>query len=231
MTEYGTPPREVLQRPVAGWDEMMHYLYMPVHMPGTADMRIAPNLDWAVPLLRAAWEDWFEHYAGKGWQYREDRPDPYVYLTARHGYATPDNPLNRPGWHCDGFGTDDINYVWWDCHSSRFALQEFSDIAPGHVDSMRDFEAQVKPEHVTRYSDQTLYALTPYVVHCTPEISPPGCMRRFLKISISEHRYNLIGNTHNYKFDYTWTMHPRGEARNDPVYGEADFVPEAEVDV
>jgi hypothetical protein len=49
-------------------------------------------------------------------------------------------------------------------------------------------------------------------------------MRRFVKVSLSSHRYNLIGNSHNHLLDYDWQMFPRDAARNDPAAYMADFV-------
>jgi hypothetical protein len=218
--EYGQMPVS-LGRYELKWYEFMHYLYCPVRMPtGSAhvDLRLPPALVFAAELVYAAIEDAREH----GFD------DPYIYVTARRGYATPDNPLNRPGWHCDGFGTKDLNYVWCDRWGSRYALQPFENIEPGHVESMRSFEKQVDPLRVWISDARTLYRLNPYVVHATPLIPAPGGMRSFLKVSVSNERYNLLGNTHNYAFKYDWKMYQRGEARNDPTYGEADFVKESE---
>lgn len=226
FTKYGEGPVHLGRFELAEWQEFMHYLYLPVRMVGPdspagtdrrPQFRYPERLAFLAPMVEAAWRD----------SWSQGHPASYVYLTVRRGFASPDNPLNRPGWHCDGFGTDDVNYVWWDTHSTRFALQDFDEVNPGHVESMCDFEAQIRPECVVSYEDRGLYRLSPYVVHATPEIPAPGCLRSFVKISCSKHRYNLEGNSHNYLFEYDWPMHPRSAARNDPIYGEADFVPEA----
>jgi hypothetical protein len=191
--------------------ELMHYLYLPVKMPGT-DVRLERRVQFLEPLISQAI------------LYEEGVEQKFVYLSVVHGFATPGNALNRPGWHCDGFGTEDINYVWWDGPGTRFAVGDFKDIDSGHVDSMRQFEEQIPlvarvytpPQHV-------FYRINPYVVHAVPEIEPPGCWRTFVKVSVSTERYNLAGNSHNWLFNYDWKMHDRGAVRNDPIYGEADF--------
>lgn len=215
---YGDAPVAIGQFPLE-WHEMMHWLYLPVRMPDHAppQLRIPRTLYHLAPLVTAAIHD-ARDFAG----FR----DPYVYVTARRGYATPDNPLNRPGWHCDGFGTDDLNYVWWDRWPSRFAIGDFGPISVDHVESMRQFAERIGVEPTSDdMPSETLYRLTPHVVHATPVLAEGG-MRSFAKISVSDHRYNLEGNSHNHDFHYQWQMHPRGEARNDPIYGEADYIPE-----
>lgn len=221
--DYGDAPVHVANLDL-GWTEFMRYLYLPVRMRwipgGHFSLILLPDrLEFLRSAVEAALVDAVENF---------DYTDPYVYVSAHRGYATPDNPLNRPGWHCDGFGTDDLNYVWWDRWPSRFALQRFDDIDPGHVESMRDFENQIRFAWVRAdYPSKCLYRLTPFVVHTTPIIATPGGMRSFLKVSVSNHRYNLIGNSHNHLFDYAWPMHERAEVRNDPALGEADYFPDA----
>lgn len=200
--------------------EFMHYLYLPVRMKGGSylDVRLPERLEFVRPLVTAALADatqapWVE--------------DPYVYVTARQGYATPDNPINRPGWHCDGFGTNDLNYVWWNRWPTRFWIGEPDvPITTDHQLSVEQFEylAARYPEHIVDASrDEVLYRLTPHVIHTTPVVPARGGMRQFIKVSVSNHRYNLKGNSRNYLFDYDWPMFDRDVARNDPHYAGGDF--------
>ncbi len=189
----------------------MHYQYLPVQMPGSTILLLPPNLGFIRPMVeRIRWDS-----------FRRGFMDPYIYVTAKRRFASPDNPLNRPGWHCDGFGTDDLNYVWMDKWGSRVALQDFTNIDPSHARSMENFEAQIKGWDIL--SPMMIYRLSPYVVHNTPLIPDAGGMRSFIKISVSNYPYNLIGNSHNHLFDYDWKMYPRSDVRNDPTYGGADF--------
>lgn len=211
---YGSPPINC-GRVTLVWDEFMHYLYLPVKLPGAASAIALPdNLRFVEPALDLAIA-----YTPRGILARS-----HIYVTARRGFATPDNPLNRPGWHCDGFGTDDINFVWWDRFSTRFAIQMFDGISDDHIASMAQFEQQVDPQRVQTLPDETLYRLDPYVVHTTPDDVPPGgAMRSFLKISVSPHRHNLKGNSHNHLLDYDWPMVDRDEIRNDPARYGRDY--------
>ena len=221
---YGKPPTPINSFPDIEFTEFMHYQYLPVSIPGKMEyiilqrFAVPERLQFLNPLIYAAVNDWVDNYLTPG------MPEPHVYLTARHGFATPGNPLNRPGWHCDGFGTDDINYVWWDGPGTQFAEQNFGNISDDHFKSLDQFEARVFQERVVEYFERQLLRLDPYVVHSTPEIEPPGCLRSFVKISISKHKYNLIGNSHNYMLDYDWEMYPRDILRNDPSKAGRDFV-------
>jgi len=214
MSDYGSAP-EVIGSFDVDWYEYMHYLYLPVVMPGQYGVRLPDRLEFVRPVIEAV----FAHEGARIYD------DCYLYITARRGYATPGNPLNRPGWHADGFGTGDINYIWTDRYPTQFAEQTFHDISDDHVRSIEQFGEQVEPARVVTYPDCTLLRLDASVVHAAPEIPPPGGERSFLKISLSHERYNLLGNSHNYLFDYDWRMWSREEIRNDPAYAGGDAGP------
>lgn len=199
--------------PVGSFDfdlpEFMHYLYLPVMMTGDHPVcRLPRNVQCCAPLLNRVLD------------IVKDRFD-YVYLSARRGWATPGNALNRPGWHTDGFGTDDINFIWWNGAGTRFSVQEFSNISEDHLVSQRQFYEQVRYSGVTFYPEKTLYMIDRYVVHAAPEILAAG-PRSFIKLSCSNERYNLVGNSHNYLFEYDWRMAAREAVRNDPHKAGAD---------
>lgn len=211
---YGDAPK-TLGRYNLEFGEYMHYMYLPIRMPGasTYDFRIPKNLEFAEELVsKIVGEERFSY--GNQWD--------YVYLTARRGFATPGNPLNRPGWHADGFGTSDINYVWTDRYPTLFAVQEFQGINEDHVESIKAFEDQIQKDKIVTFPDKVVLRLDPSVIHAAPEIPAPGGERSFFKISFSNDKYNLAGNSHNYEFDYYWEMYKRDEVRNDPARGGKD---------
>lgn len=213
--EYGKEPK-VIGKFILECPEMMAYLYLPIKMRGKAyDWKHLPaRLRWTKPLIR-------EVFNQEGLLLH----DKYVYLTAKHLYASPDNPVNRPGWHSDGFGTNDINYIWSDVHPTVFAVQKFQNISDDHELSMKQMTEQVSPLGLTQYGEDSLLRLDQYSIHRAPIIDQ-GCMRTFVKISISPFKYNLKGNSHNYKMDYDWGMYERSEVRNDPHAEGKDFTPE-----
>ena len=211
---YGVPP-EIIREIKLDLEEFMHYQYLPVYIP--FKISVPQNLQSFIPpLIREI------NKREKFWSSGMANTH-YIYVTAKHRFATPESPLNRPGWHCDGFGTDDINYIWFDKFSTRFAIQDFTDISPDHVESMKNFDEQIEPDKIVEYQPNTLLRLTPYVVHTTPDIPAPGDFRSFIKISISRNKYNLAGNSHNYGLNYDWKMWPREIVRNHPIYAESDF--------
>jgi hypothetical protein len=208
MMQYGNAP-EFCGNVDLDLKEFMYFLYLPVFMDNSG-IKLPPNVECCRPIIELAMERSLPR------QYN------YVYLSARKGWATPDNPLNRPGWHCDGFGTDDLNFVWWKGQGTRFAIQRFTNISTDHEKSQIQFEGQVNPRKVTSYPSGGLYRITPTVVHATPLIRPPGELRQYVKISMSDHKYNLENNSHNYLFDYDWPLTKREVVRNDPYQSGKD---------
>jgi hypothetical protein len=208
----GSPPADLgrfdIQTP-----EMMFVQYMPIAMPTCPDpapggwsngtsLRVPPHLTCFMPLIGAVFNDGMTSH------------DQYVYLTAKRLYVSPDHPFNRPGWHIDGFGTGDLNYVWSDHAPTEFCIQPF-DLSDDCDESMAQMEAQARRDRIYTYQTHRLLRLDNTVVHRAARRPEPG-YRTFVKISISHDRYNLEGNAHNYLFDYDWPMVPRNEARNHP---------------
>lgn len=197
----GNPPIE-LRRFHIDCPELMFYQYLPVKMPGT-DFRIPQNLQCFKRLIDEATSDY-----GVG-------DDEYVYITAKKMFIDVGCAANRPGWHLDGFGTSDVTYIWSDEIPTEFCIQSF-DLSNDHIASLEEMEAQALPENIVTYFEGTLLRMDQHVVHRVGECKQAG-YRTFVKISISKDKYNLIGNAHNYLFDYEWEMVERGESRNHPI--------------
>lgn len=184
--------------------ELMFVQYMPIAMPGMS-FRLPRNLFCFMPLLEAIPVGQIDAFT-------------YVYLTAKRLFVGPNCAGNRPGWHTDGFGTDDINFIWSDSMPTEFCVQEFS-LSDDHDVSLVQMARQAKPENIITFPVGSLLQLDSSMVHRVPQTMASG-YRTFVKISVSRERYNLIGNAHNYLFDYDWPMVERKAARNHPV-GEA----------
>lgn len=210
--KYGIEPDVISVREIE-CREMMFYLYLPIKMSKDLDIRIPERLKIFQPLIN-------DMLKNEG----ENINDKYIYLTAKHVYVTPDNPANRPGYHSDGFGTDDINYIWTNKFPTVFCIQDFS-LSEDCNTSISEMEEQVKEENEMTFMVNTLLRLDQFNVHRCPTIHA-GDMRTFVKISISNHKYNLVGNSHNFLFDYDWKMFDRDELRNHPTLLESDFMPE-----
>ena len=237
----------------AAWTEFMHYLYLPVRIPasdpglavqadGTGDRFAASALPKALGFL----EDAIFAAMADAQRVAPHLADPYVYVTARRGFASPGNPLNRPGWHTDDFGGTDLNYIWADKWPTRFVLSDQhltlpeDDVESMHVMEMLATSAQIETERwdqkrifngnaprpavwMEHGDTNRMLRLSPYVIHDTPLIFGNGGMRSFFKISVSTHRYDLVGNSHNHEIDYEWQMHSRQALRNKPQGGDRDY--------
>jgi hypothetical protein len=182
--------------------ELMFYQYLPIVMPEISqDVRVPDSLRCFMPIINEAL--WFR---GK---------DQYMYLTAKKMFVGPDNAANRPGWHIDGFGTDDFNFIWADSSPTEFCVQQFV-LSEGHGASLRQMDEQARVENITTYPDGSLLMLDQTVVHRVAAVGDCG-YRTFAKISISSDRYNLRGNARNWLFDYDWPLFERSTERNHPI--------------
>ena len=221
---YNEPPVSLGICEVATDDlEMMCYLYYPILVPGQNphefDQYLEPRQYPFSGLIHRAF-DW-EQDSGIG------LANKYAFLTIKHLFVSPGNCANRPGWHADGFGGTDINYTWCNRYPTLFSHSHFQNITNDHIASMSEFDAQAKPEDDYSLPEKTLTRITPRVVHHIPKHIELG-MRTFFKVSISDHPYNLKGNSKNPLLsDKTqWKEFWREHVRNDPAFKEADRVPE-----
>lgn len=187
-------------------DEMMFWMYLPVKIPNRSVPIVPTQLQHARELL------YFIAQREERWR------ESYVYLTFKTVYATKSNPGNRPGWHSDGFGTDDINYIWYDRAPTEFygAREEF-ELPPECDDAIAEMTRRAeKSMDIFCYPPKEVIRLTPANIHRVSSIMEPG-MRTFIKVSISRHKYNLLGNSINYQLPEThWPLLPREGERNHP---------------
>lgn len=187
--------------------EMMFWMYCPVKLPG--QQMIVPKTIYNEfsPVL-----DYFSKWQAQRYEFMEDK---YVYVTAKTLFCTPTALGNRPGWHSDGFGTDDLNFIWADSNPTEYAYGPEFSVEDDCDLSLVAFENYGKYKGGKFCREKHLYLLDQKVIHRVAPRDTAG-MRSFLKISVSKHKYNLIGNSRNYELDYDWDMKPRGEERNHP---------------
>jgi len=205
---YGALPVVIGEQIEVECREFMFYQYLPVKMTGGTTIVSEPRLDCFDRIIGAACCDFV------GFRGLNAFVDSYIYVTAKHMFQAPGCSFNRPGWHADGFLTDDINYVWCDCaptvfNSSRFNLTLDDDL------SLAEMEQQAEPRVSKTYPNNSLLRLDQYCIHCVAEIAEP-VVRTFVKVSISRDKYDLIGNSHNSRIDYNWPMRARAISRNVP---------------
>lgn len=206
---FGYPPKIMDTIPLATENAEMCFIQdMPICVPVASDnltLHIPDALEWTLPVIEASLHDYNKDYGF---------PDKgiYIYISVRSMYGVG----NRGGWHTDGYGTDDINYIWYDAHPTLFCIHTPFTIRNDNPDSMDIMASKVSTGNVTEFPCTTLLRLDAGVIH---SVNPEwfGGMRNFIKVSISDKQYNLIGNTHNPLIDYKWVMRPRTKERNYPT--------------
>lgn len=195
--------------------EMMFWLYCPIKVPGKGFV-IPPNLTQFLPIINAV----CGHMSG-------DERDAhffqssYVYLTAKTLFVTADNPGNRPGWHSDGFMTDDLNYIWSDCNGTLFWIpkerEAFTQDDQGSLLEMREAAGHWSQAGFHRtYPDKHLLRLDQTVIHRVADVDTPR-VRTFVKVSISRDLYNLKGNSINHGLHLHCAYVDRSIDRNQPA--------------
>jgi hypothetical protein len=185
--------------------EMMFWMYCPIKLPGDRAATIPENLKQFIDIILAA-RDTLGLIRWKR---------AYVYITAKTLWVDGDYIGNRPGWHIDGFGTDDINYIWSDRAPTEFIGGEF-EVSEDCAQSMKDMEALAASADVITYPDKHLLRLDNTMIHRSPVKFESG-MRTFVKISISKNIYNLEGNSVNHALGDFIKYQPRNVDRNHPT--------------
>lgn len=207
---YGQLPKDLGYIEV-NCNEMMFYLYLPIKMKGESsilDSNLEKRLHCCIPVIGKAACDYIATRGLSDWR------DSYVYLSIKRMWQDPNTSYNRPGWHSDGFMTDDYNYIWSDCCPTVFNDSVFNITMDDRV-SLSEMEAQADPSHDITYPDYHLIRLDQYNIHRVG-MYDKGCVRTFIKISVSKDKYDLVGNSKNYNLDYDWDMRERDACRNVP---------------
>lgn len=212
---YGTAPINLGQLDLNP-TEMLFWLYCPIKLPGTSGGLVVPdNLKQFMPIVEACMEDCDE---GR-WR------DNFVYITAKNVFTTPDNTAQRPGWHCDGFMTDDLNYIWADREPTLFWVPPAPVALPqDHAESLLEMVnfTSLYPQYDKVYPLKNLLRLDQTVIHRVADFQASG-MRAFVKLSVSRHPFNLIGNSINHKLSPDWQYAHRSAERNPEVAKQDDF--------
>ena len=198
-------------------DEVMYYLYMPISSRGNCYIRIPDSrLASFKPLWRAIQAD-IGYEAFEDW---------YMYITVKRMYVGAGITANRPGWHCDGYLSDDLNYVWYDCVPTIFAgntgsvqLPENHSEALEYLDRM---DGYLSNNRVT-FQPKHLLKLDSGVIHKVDTSIKEQVMRTFVKITLSKNRFNLKGNSKNPMLPDDGEFFERDVIRNDPHQCKDDF--------
>lgn len=208
MKKYGSAP-VVLDHIDLNPTEMMFWMYCPIKI-GRQSV-IPHNLKQFYELIYHAGEDYIATHGYDAYEKVN------AYITAKTLWVTKDAPGNRPGWHSDGFMSNDINYIWSTTNPTLFwQPKELVAFTQDHTKSLGEMDAvEADTMHHFTYPDKTLLRLDESVIHRVGTYDKPG-LRTFVKVSFSNDKYDLEGNSHNYGLDYNWPMRKRGEVRNAP---------------
>lgn len=204
---YGTLPKELGIHELK-CDEMLFYQYLPIKLIGQTEPIVEKRLKCFEALIGNIYCDFVSEFG-------LDRfINSYVYLTVKKTYQAEGCSFNRKGYHSDGFMTDDINYVWCDKNPTTFNSSNFNLTLDDKV-SMNEMEEQADVLNEKKYPENTLLRLNQYNIHKVSE-NKMLVLRTFVKVSFSNDKYDLKGNSKNYLLDYDWIMRDREIARNIP---------------
>lgn len=195
--KYGAEPRDIGLVDINP-TEMMFWMYCPIKEAQSHRLRLPQNLKQFGLVVDKVFQDM---KMNDGWTHEFDNLwyNSYVYITAKTLWVQGTYIGNRPGWHSDGFGTDDLNYIWYDRAPTEFMLGDF-ELSDDCNESMKQMENISLNElwERKRYPDKHLLRLDSRIIHRCPVNFEPG-MRTFVKISISSDHYNLEGNSINHE--------------------------------
>lgn len=191
--------------------EMMFWMYCPVKVGRSSRLEYPDSLLQFQRLHNAVYFDlldlWDKEFSLRWF-------DSYIYMTAKTLWVSGEYVGNRPGWHSDGFGTNDLNYIWYDRAPTEFIQGNFT-LPEDCKDSMSAMEEIAKGSDVVTFPEKHLLRLDPSVIHRSPVSFEPG-MRTFVKISVSTDKYDLEGNSINHNFGEIFKKKPRQVERNHP---------------
>ena len=205
--KYGDLPKHLGMFNVDG-TEMMFYQYLPIKLPGTIEPIYEQRLSCFNSLIGVICCDFIGQFGLD--RYKEF----YLYLTAKRLFQAPGCSFNRTGYHSDGFMTSDINYIWSDKNPTVFNKTEFNLTQDDFV-SMGEMAEQALISNEVTYPEGSLLRLNQFNIHKVAQVTNSH-LRTFLKVSFSEDKYDLSGNSRNYMIDYSWTMRARQLERNIP---------------
>jgi hypothetical protein len=209
MSKYGDLPFSLGMFKEIECTEMMYYLYLPIKMAGSMIFKVETRLDPFEKLIGAANCDFV------GLRGLDALKHSYVYVSAKRLFQSPGHSFNRPGWHSDGFMTDDVNYIWCDRDPTLFNKSQYA-LTEHHEYSLSEMDIQSLKENDVHYKPKEFLRLTQFNIHRVADVTEAS-VRTFFKLSFSKEKYNLKGNSINPHFEYDWRFEERHQERNHTV--------------
>jgi len=206
MNKYGELPHTLGLHQIE-CKEMMFYQYLPIKLLGQSMPVFEERLNCFRDIVGLICCDYIGTFG------LDNYVNSYIYMSAKYLFQAKGCAYNRPGWHCDGFMSNDINYIWSDTNPTVFNTSEFN-LTQNDKVSIQEMTEQATSDNDVSFPENTLIRLNQFNVHRVAD-QIEG-MRTFLKISFSKDKYDLIGNSHNYLLNYDWEMKERNAERNIP---------------
>lgn len=200
--------------------ELLLALYLPIKLPYGA-LAIPQTFRQFNPIISAV----RDHLTDEGDLYKWDHwTRSYIYLTAKTCWVNEGNPGNRPGWHSDGFLTDDLNFIWYNMNPTVFwePTPKFTvGFTADHQESLKEMDTicNACSDTWTVYPDKHLLLLDQTVLHRVNPNAKAG-FRTFVKVSVSDQIYALERNSINHmlpEFANPEDYQPRLTTRNNPA--------------
>lgn len=204
-TEYGTALPEDLGLINLNLTEYMYWLECPVSVAGVHHLELPDNLKQFEAILEAIAIDEPQRFH-----------DDFVYVTAKVMPISKGCISQRPGWHCDGFGTDDLNYIWYDSLPTDFISFPDPVIVPENCKILDEIIDGYMDFPITRYPEMHLLKLDERIIHRPSNDAPKVSVRGFVKVTVSRHEHRLLGNSINHQLGLDWVYEARGKERNHP---------------
>lgn len=204
---YGQLPQVVDYIEIAS-KEMLFYQDMLLKLPGETECAIEKRLMQYHEIIASAINNFIENFGISAYR------NHHVYISAKNLFQKKGSSFNRMGWHCDGFMSNDVTYIWSDKNPTVFNFSEFK-LSQDHSLSMREMQEQADEKNNMCYDNFTLVRINQYNVHKVADVLEDG-LRTFIKISFSLDKFDLKGNAINYDLDYKWDFKPRATERNTP---------------
>lgn len=204
---YGEPPKVICPMQINP-QESMFWLYLPIKLPHSP-LAIPANLRQFGRIIAAVREVEYHKWT-----------ESYVYMTAKSIWVDEGAPGNRPGWHADGFLTDDRNYIWYDMNPTEFWEPDFRrSFEADHIKSLPEMEdaAQSRSDCIRTYANKQLLLLDQTVIHRVNP-APKAGFRTFVKVSVSKEIYALQRNSINHLLpEFAAEYKERTLERNNPA--------------
>ncbi len=192
--------------------EFCNIVYMCIKQANNSEYKIPDNLAAVVNQIISSVHAISDHLYENDWKYN-------CYITIKRDYVAPNSTGKRPGWHIDGFKSDQHNYIWSDCIPTEVCTGKF-ELSNDHEISLEEMLTQSRGNDKFTHTllENTLYEMNQECVH-RPSVNNTdnSILRTFIKITYSTELFNCAGNAWNYKLPHIVYDKKRSADRNHTV--------------